>query len=163
MERIGIAACTVIQPTRLCSLVAQIIQCRAQCTLWDRNARRFCLQQCIGHIGVQPQVIATRAPKSETAVPSLARQNAVNARLQGIAKRLLGHQPHVCDCLPCQQQGLQARCDLFGAAIRIGAQMLDQARHIQCSARARNQCRAPRPRAQPVKCIGVERKALTGG
>ena len=85
----------------------------------------------VGHVGVEPHVVAARAPQAERAVRALARQHALDRVADALVDRGVERELRLARELVDVEQRQRAAGGLLGAAERIAVERLQQRRDVE--------------------------------
>ena len=95
--------------------------------------------QKVGHVGIEPNILAADAPQPKRSVAVLARQQTLNRLAKPLIGRRIERDMRVLGEIAHVEQRQRTARDLFRAAVRVAIKRGQERRRIECGRRADRQ------------------------
>ena len=145
----------------LCAdVIAQPVERQLERDVRHREVALARPRQEVGHVGVEPDVVAARAPQAERAVRALARQQPLDRVADALVDRGVERELRLARELVDIEQRQRAARDLLGAAERIAVERLQQRRDVERGRGTDRELHAAGARHQIGEQVARDRDAL---
>ena len=163
VERIGQSEPTVGRDVgRRAHVIAQAVERELEALVGHGVAVGPRTREEVGHIGVEPGILAARRPQAEGAFIALARQHRLDRLDDALVHIGIDRELRVDRHLVDVEERQRAAHDLLRAAERIAVERGEQARHVERRGRRHRQRDASRAGHEIGEHVVAERDALPG-